>query len=105
LCTKYPLTDSTEVNKKLEEVVHEVDNLESLSNNYFANTDIVFEYREDGNYNDLIMRMINDLMKNIDQEKENGSTNYLEFDDFMRNIFEKVEDSDWMRGHQNSEVS
>ncbi len=24
---KYPLTDSTDVNKKLEEIVHEVDNM------------------------------------------------------------------------------
>jgi hypothetical protein len=47
--------------------VHEVDNIESLDNNYFTHTDIVFEYREDGNYNDLIMRMMNDLMGLIDK--------------------------------------
>jgi hypothetical protein len=28
----------------------------------------VFEYREDGNYNDLIMRMVNDLMGIVDKE-------------------------------------
>jgi hypothetical protein len=67
LGTKYPLTDSTEINKKLEEAVHEVDNSEAISNNYFARSSIVFEYRDSGNYNDLIMRMINDLMQTIDQ--------------------------------------
>lgn len=42
LSAKYPLTDSTEINKKLEAVVKEVDNIESLQNNYFTNSQIVF---------------------------------------------------------------
>lgn len=58
---KYPLTDSAEVNKKLEEIVHEVDNIEALENNYMSKTDYVFEYREDGNYNDLIMKLMNEI--------------------------------------------
>jgi hypothetical protein len=68
MATKYPLTDSQEVNKKLEEVVHEIDDIEALKNNYFFNSDIDFEYRENGNYNDLIMRVINDLSKRINSE-------------------------------------
>ena len=68
LDAKYPLTESTEINKKLEEIVREVDNIESLDNNYFTHSDIVFEYREEGNYNDLIMRMINDLMSLVDRK-------------------------------------
>jgi hypothetical protein len=47
-----------------------MDNIESLENNYFTQTDIVFEYREDGNYNDLIMRMVNDLIGLVDKEVE-----------------------------------
>ena len=58
---KYPLTYSTEVNKKLEELVYEVDNIEALSNNYLISSKVVFEYRDDGNYNDLIMRFINEV--------------------------------------------
>jgi hypothetical protein len=46
LAAKYPLTDSTEVNKRLEETVKEVDNIESLENNYFTTSNITFEYRE-----------------------------------------------------------
>ena len=33
--------------------------MESLDNNYVANSETVFEFREDGNYNDLIMKMYN----------------------------------------------
>ena len=47
-----------------------MDNIESLDNNYFNHTDIVFEYREEGNYNDLIMRMVNDLMNLADKEAD-----------------------------------
>jgi hypothetical protein len=43
-----------------------VDNSEALSNSYFAHSKIVFEYRESGNYNDLIMMLLNDLMRIVD---------------------------------------
>ena len=56
---KYPLTDNPEVNKKFLGIVREIDNMESLDNNYVANSETVFEFREDGNYNDLIMKMYN----------------------------------------------
>lgn len=63
---KYPLTESQEINKNLENTVQEIDNLGSLSNNYFAISEIMVEYRDDGNYNDLIMKMINDISSKID---------------------------------------
>lgn len=37
---KYPQKQSTEVNKKLEELVDEVDNIEALSNNYIVSSDV-----------------------------------------------------------------
>lgn len=92
LATKYPLTDSTDINKKLEEIVHEVDNIESINNNYFTHTSLIFEFREEGNYNDLIMAMMNDLMQFIDNETEDDKTNYTDFEEFVTSIFEKVED-------------
>ncbi len=46
--------------------MREVDNIEALSNNYFTNSKVIFEYRESGNYNDLIMLMINDLISKVD---------------------------------------
>ena len=46
----------------------EVDNMEALSNNYLASSGVEFEYRDDGNYNDLIMRFINEVKDKIDLE-------------------------------------
>ena len=76
---KYPLTHSNEVNKKLEELVYEVDNIEALSNNYLISSKVVFEYRDDGNYNDLIMRFINEVKDRIDLENNSEDTNYEDF--------------------------
>ena len=45
-----------------------MDNIEAISNSYFTYSNIVFEYRESGNYNDLIMMMLNDLMGLIDAQ-------------------------------------
>jgi hypothetical protein len=42
---KYPLTEEQAVNKSLESIVQETDNLSGLSNNYFAWSDVLFEYR------------------------------------------------------------
>jgi len=71
-----------------------VDNIESLDNNYFTHTDIIFEYREEGNCNDLIMRMVNDLMnlvdKTISPEKERDLTNYGNFQEFMAGVLDRV---------------
>lgn len=92
LALKYPLTASAEVNRKLQEAVREVDNIESLENNYFASSDVVFEYRQEGNYNDLIMLVLNDLMARVDEKASGETTNFQEFERFMADIFEKVED-------------
>jgi hypothetical protein len=70
LAAKYPLTDASFVNKKMEVAVREVDNIESLTNNYFTSSSIYFEYRESGNYNDLIMMMINDLISKVGDSHE-----------------------------------
>ena len=40
--------------------------MDALSSNYFTDSSLVFEFRDDGNYNDLIMRMMNDIMDTID---------------------------------------
>lgn len=50
--------------------------MEALSNDYFAHTKIVFEYRNSGNYSDLIMLMLNDLMGIVDSEDEEGVSTY-----------------------------
>lgn len=40
--------------------------MEELQNNYFNSSKICFELRKEGNYNDLIMRVLNDLLERID---------------------------------------
>ena len=78
---RYPLTDSTEVNKKLSSMVDEIDNIENLENNYFSQSKIILEYRKDGNYYDLIMRVVNDLLNRLEGTGagNSGKTNYQEF--------------------------
>lgn len=46
--------------------MREVDNIEAYNNNYANNLGVDFTYREDGNYNDLIMRFINEITSLID---------------------------------------
>ena len=45
LALKYPLNESTNVNKSLNRVVKEINNNEVLSNDFLYNSDIVVEYR------------------------------------------------------------
>lgn len=47
-----------------------IDNREALENDLLQKSDVVFTYREDGNYNDQIMSFINWIMDSIDM-KEN----------------------------------
>lgn len=60
-------------------MVHPVDDIESISNNYLTTTSVVFEYREDGNYNDLIMQFINEIKSLLDQMSHKKKTNYRDF--------------------------
>lgn len=92
---KYPLVDSTQVNKALEGAVQEIDNMGLLAHNYFANTNIVFEWREDANYNDLIMHMLNDILSRIDRPSTyHRGSHFSDFKDFMTNLFQSVEEED-----------
>ena len=63
---KYPLTQSNDVNKALEKEVKESDNLDLLENDFLYENDIIFKYRDDGNYNDMIMKVLNKAMEQID---------------------------------------
>lgn len=68
LLSKYPMTETQTINKTLESVVKEIDNIEALENDIFSYSEdsYGFEYRESGSYNDLIMKLLNDLMSKID---------------------------------------
>lgn len=56
---KYPMKLSQEVNRNLNKMVKEVDNTLRPANDYISDTGFRFKYRENADYNDLIMKSIN----------------------------------------------
>ena len=65
---KYPLTAESEVNKALNKSVKSIDNSLMVQNDYIYSSDVFFEYRENGRYEDLIMKFINEIMKRSNGE-------------------------------------
>lgn len=89
------MTETQIINKALGSIVKEVDNIEALENDafFYSKDSYGFEYRESGNYNDLIMRLMNDLMAKIDQKDSDGKSTQTIFNQFyetMQRFFEKV---------------
>ena len=95
---KYPMTETSDVNKTLDDHVSPIDNRESLDNDLLLKCDEVnFSFRESGNYNDLIMRFLNWVMESMDEKEDNSRfTPYEEFDKYMSTLFEMVHDEAWM---------
>ena len=91
LTLKYPLSEKINVNKKLNSMVKKINNFEDLDNDFIYNSDIIWEYREDGNYNDIIMRVLNEVILLADktaenkdgEEEEETKTNYNDFDNMI----------------------
>lgn len=94
---KYPMTESMDVNKALDEAVKPIDKTEAQENDLLQKSSVVFTYREDGNYNDLIMTFLNWIMTEIDS-KPAGShkTVYEQFLDHISKLFENVYNEHWM---------
>ena len=86
---KYPLTESHDVNKAIDQSVRPIDNREALNNDILQKTNILFTWRQNGDYSDLIMKLLNWLMTEIDQEYEEDSeeTPYEEFYKTMSDLF------------------
>ena len=91
LKAKYPLAVEKLVNKALQAAVKSVDNSEIVSNDYFFTSDICFEYRESGRYDDVIMTLLNELMERTDKpslsKSDNQLSNYKQFENMMTQIF------------------
>lgn len=69
--------------KGLLSAVKSIDNSEIATNDYFFTSDIRFEYREDGRYDDIIMTLMNELMQRSDNSIFSNSTNKISnFKDF-----------------------
>ena len=93
---KYPITQSQEVNRNVNNSIREIDNTDQPLNDYLFNSAINFKFRENGDYNDLIMRLINELLKKI-EFKVGNKTIYQKFEEKMERMFDCVLDEDWMK--------
>jgi hypothetical protein len=62
---KYPITQSQEVNRNVNSTVTETDNTDQPFNDYLSGSKVHFKFRESGEYNDLIMMLINEILKKI----------------------------------------
>jgi hypothetical protein len=96
---KYPMTESSDVNKSLDDSVKPTDKTDALENDLLFKSGVVFTYREDGNYNRDIMDFLNWLMKEIDSKSDtsfSGKTVYEEFYNYISSIFENVYNESWM---------
>lgn len=93
-CIKYPMSEELEVNLELTNKIVEVNSIGDNCNDLVFKSGIKFEFREDGNYNQEIMRFINYFIELpnqvVDRNRENY-TMYKQFFDDMEDFFRKVE--------------
>lgn len=89
LALKYPLSSTFNANKSLSRIVKEINNIEVLSNDFFYNSNIPLEYRESGNYNDIIMQVLNELISLADSTKggQEQVTVFKDFDNYITDLF------------------
>lgn len=73
MINKYPTTLNQDVNRNLNAVVREIDNTDQLMNDYLYNSEIIFKFRDSGEYNDLIMRSINEVLRKIEKRVRSKS--------------------------------
>jgi hypothetical protein len=92
---KYPMTVSQEVNRNLNRVVKEVDHRNLPENSYLNNVNFAFKYRETGEYNDFIMKTINEVLRRTNVRIQSNSI-YERFELRISELFELVMDSDYM---------
>lgn len=71
-----------------------------MANDYFFSSEINFEFRQSGRYDDLIMRFINEILTKIDvkvaPDQNSELTMFKEFENNMSGIFEKSFDEQWI---------
>lgn len=65
MLNKYPITLDHEINKNVSMAIKEVNYSGELVNDYLYNSTINFALRETAEYNDLIMRSVNEIITKI----------------------------------------
>lgn len=90
------MTLDHEINKNVNSAIKEIDKSGELVNDYLYNSSINFVLRETGEYNDLIMRSVNEVLTKIECRVRNR-TIYEKFEHKMEQLFQAVSDEDWMK--------
>jgi hypothetical protein len=93
---KYPITQSQEVNRNVNNSIREIDNTDQPINDYLFNSSVCFKFRDSGEYNDLIMILINEILTKIENRVGN-KTVYEKFEERMERLFDSVLDEDSMK--------
>lgn len=106
---KYPVIKSGQTNEKFKEAIKEVGR-SAITRNYLKASDIVWQFRESAIYSDLIMIIINQIVKKVDCQSRYdlpGRSNYEDFEQTMTSIFQMVEDYDIMvkKDHRQEQVA
>jgi len=70
---KYPMKLSQEGNRNLNKLIKEQDYTALPVNNYLSASTNRFKYRETAEYNDLIMKAINETLKRTNLRLERGT--------------------------------
>lgn len=73
MLSKYPMTSSQHINRNLNNAIREVDNTDLTTNNFLYKSEVRFKFRDNGEYNDLIMGTINEAMARIESKQEGKS--------------------------------
>ena len=99
--TKYPISKDELVSHRFRDLEKQVNINNKSYCDYIERSQIEFMYRQSGNYNDLIMRTINYILKIVDNPSEyimsgRSNSNYDDFQNEMREIFSIAEDYDVM---------
>lgn len=68
----------------------------------------MFKYSPDGNYNDMIMRVINKAIEDAqsaspDSKENKEKSNYSDFEGYMSRLFESVYNQEWMINTKSAE--
>ena len=73
MLSKYPMTSAQHINRNLNNAIREVDNTDLTTNNFLYKSEVRFKFRDNGEYNDLIMGTINEAMARIESKQEGKS--------------------------------
>ena len=73
MLNKYPMTLSLDINRNVNTSVREVDNTEQPCFDYLNDCSVSFRFRESGDYSDLIMRVVNEVLRKVDVRNGNST--------------------------------